>query len=62
MQSYVEVNEIFAEKTVASVRSLVSETLARPLVWIHDYHLMLVAKLLRKVFPVKVRTLTTHQS
>jgi trehalose 6-phosphate synthase/phosphatase len=43
-EAYVKVNEIFANKTLE---------IAKPddLIWIHDYHLMLLPKLLRKKLP-----------
>jgi trehalose 6-phosphate synthase/phosphatase len=43
-EAYVKVNEIFANKTLE---------IAKPddMIWIHDYHLMLLPKLLRKKLP-----------
>ena len=50
-QAYREVNEIFALKTMEAVRKMSAERAANggptPIVWIHDYHLMLAANTLR---------------
>ena len=52
-QAYREVNEIFALKTMEAVRQMSAERAASgghgptPIVWIHDYHLMLAANTLR---------------
>ena len=48
-------NELFALKTVDAIRKLESERMARgedvvanpPIVWVHDYHLMLAANTIR---------------
>ncbi|XP_039262026.2 trehalose-6-phosphate synthase-like [Styela clava] len=49
-ESYCRVNQTFAEKTVASVRKLqLDEGNKRtPLVWIHDFHLMVAANTIRQ--------------
>ena len=54
-QSYKSVNELFALKTVEAIRRLEEERLAKgedvvgnpPIVWVHDYHLMLAANTIR---------------
>ena len=50
-EAYREVNEIFALKTMEAVRRMNVERAATngptPIVWIHDYHLMLAANTLR---------------
>ena len=56
-QAYQEVNEIFALKTMEAVRQMNKERMdaangggrlgPTPIVWIHDYHLMLAANTLR---------------
>ena len=51
LEAYREVNEIFAVKTMEAVRRMNEERAATngptPIVWIHDYHLMLAANTLR---------------
>ena len=50
-KAYREVNEIFALKTMEAVRRMHEERAATngptPIVWIHDYHLILAANTLR---------------
>ncbi|CAG7837219.1 unnamed protein product [Allacma fusca] len=50
-EAYAQVNTIFAEKTLEALRK-VNETLTSdspvPLVWIHDYHLMNAANIIRQ--------------
>lgn len=43
-------NQLFAEKTIVALKTLLSEQPnASPLIWIHDYHLMLAANWVRQV-------------
>lgn len=46
---YVTVNERFAQSALKQVR----KSAADPIVWIHDYHLMLVPRLLRDLRPTR---------
>lgn len=49
-KNYYSVNELFAEKTIKALRCLLDEQpTATPLVWIHDYHLMLAANWVRQI-------------
>ena len=51
MQAYVQINQIFADKTLEAIEQLKKDNnKALPLVWIHDYHLTLAASITRKVF------------
>lgn len=60
LQSYVKVNEIFAAKTIEAIRTTDRDRRQRgedtaanpPIVWIHDYHLMLAANTIRSVLMV----------
>nr|APZ77037.1 trehalose-6-phosphate synthase [Gampsocleis gratiosa] len=50
-KNYYKVNQLFAEKTMSALMSLILEqkdSVATPLVWIHDYHLMLAANWVRQ--------------
>lgn len=52
LQAYQAVNLEFAEKTVNALRRLIEteeENAGTPLVWLHDYHLMLAANTIRNV-------------
>lgn len=54
-RAYIKINEQFAEKTVHALQLLKQETTAKekcnspPIVWVHDYHLMLAANWIRQV-------------
>ena len=54
-QAYTEVNEIFANDTLKALKTLVSrpgyvpDDAHVPIIWIHDYHLMLAANAIRSV-------------
>jgi len=50
-QSYCAVNKGFASKTVGALENLSKENnnCEPPLVWLHDYHLMLAANSIRNV-------------
>lgn len=49
-KSYTQVNEMFADQTVHALRLLQKDKPANvtPLIWIHDYHLMLMANWIRQ--------------
>ena len=50
LQSYTRVNELFALKTVDAIRNMSkqpSSSTSTPIIWIHDYHLMLAANTIR---------------
>ena len=50
LQSYTRVNELFALKTVDAIRNMASQpssSSSTPIIWIHDYHLMLAANTIR---------------
>ena len=50
LQSYTRVNELFALKTVDAIRNMAkqpSSYSSTPIIWIHDYHLMLAANTIR---------------
>ena len=50
LQSYTKVNELFALKTVDAIRNLTKQpsySSSTPIIWIHDYHLMLAANTIR---------------
>ena len=50
LQSYTRVNELFALKTVDAIRNITKHTSSSsstPIIWIHDYHLMLAANTIR---------------
>ena len=57
-------NELFALKTVEAIRRLEEERLAKgedvvgnpPIVWVHDYHLMLAANTIRYYYPGRLQT------
>ena len=59
-KSYVQMNHLFAEKTMEAVERLKKERPeVLPLIWIHDYHLTLAAETIRqsakeKGYPVKL--------
>ena len=53
-QAYAKVNELFAAQTVEAVRQVYKQRdeegqdhLPAPIVWLHDYHLMLAANTIR---------------
>ena len=46
LQDYIQVNQLFAAKTLESIQP--SDDGKIPLVWIHDYHLMLMPSILRQ--------------
>lgn len=52
-QAYYKVNQLFAEKTIMAVENLKNEKeaedLGPPLIWLHDYHLMIAANFIRSV-------------
>lgn len=50
-QSYCTVNKEFAEKTVLALEMLSTDNTdsGTPLIWLHDYHLMLAANSIRNV-------------
>jgi len=52
-QAYVNVNQLFAEKLSAVLRN-------GDVVWIHDYHLLPLAGMLRKMFPALTIGLFLH--
>ncbi|XP_049825388.1 uncharacterized protein LOC109594568 isoform X3 [Aethina tumida] len=47
-QNYVKANQEFAQCTMTALRSLPKNPSAPPLIWIHDYHLMLAANWIRQ--------------
>ncbi|KAG5896540.1 hypothetical protein JTB14_030744 [Gonioctena quinquepunctata] len=47
-KSYVKANKQFAECTLEALNSLPKNTTDVPLIWIHDYHLMLTANWVRQ--------------
>ncbi len=53
--AYKKVNQIFAESTIKALKRAIAKldeegkTDVAPLVWIHDYQLMLAANIVRKV-------------
>jgi len=50
-QAYTKVNTVFAEKTIEALRTVCGSQEADaplPLIWIHDYHLMLAANTIRQ--------------
>jgi trehalose 6-phosphate synthase len=47
-RQYRQVNEVFAD---ATERALAAADVARPVLWVHDYHLMLLPALLRARLP-----------
>lgn len=48
-QDYIQVNQIFADKTLEAIQlSLDEEPNIEPLVWIHDYHLTLTPSIIRQ--------------
>ena len=50
-QAYMQINQLFADKTMEAVKLLKDRKQdVLPLIWIHDYHLTLAAKYIRKVF------------
>jgi trehalose 6-phosphate synthase/phosphatase len=50
-QGYTQVNEMFADQTMHALQLLQKDKPANitPLIWIHDYHLMLMANWVRQV-------------
>lgn len=49
-QAYCEVNQEFATQTIVALKKLAdSPDSGPPLVWLHDYHLMLAANTIRNV-------------
>lgn len=53
-RAYIEINEEFAEKTVYALHLLKKQKGGKtetspPIVWVHDYHLMLAANWIRQV-------------
>jgi trehalose-6-phosphate synthase len=65
-QAYQEVNEEFALKTIDALRQVHGRLLKEycnnedampvPVVWIHDYQLMLAAAMIRQVRPLTLLT------
>jgi len=51
LKSYCAVNKEFASKTVGALENLsrVDTDSGTPIVWLHDYHLMLAANSIRNV-------------
>jgi hypothetical protein len=51
VQGYTQVNEMFADRTMHALHLLQKDKPANitPLIWIHDYHLMLMANWVRQV-------------
>jgi trehalose 6-phosphate synthase/phosphatase len=51
IQGYTQVNEMFADRTMHALHLLQKDKPANitPLIWIHDYHLMLMANWVRQV-------------
>lgn len=47
-KSYVRANKEFAECTMKALKSLPKSTTESPLIWVHDYHLMLAANWIRQ--------------
>ena len=55
LQAYQDVNEVFAHRTMSAVREVHRVRMEAneanrpdpPIVWIHDYHLMLAANTIR---------------
>lgn len=48
-QAYMQINQLFADKTMEAVKLLKDRKQdVLPLIWIHDYHLTLAAKYIRK--------------
>lgn len=54
-RAYIKINEEFAEKTIHALKLLKNEDTklknggSAPIVWVHDYHLMLAANWIRQV-------------
>lgn len=52
-KAYIKINEEFADKTVHALHLLQQESKDKlcspPIVWVHDYHLMLAANWIRQV-------------
>ena len=51
-EAYNRVNHTFAETTVQTLRVILRENKRSdkiPIIWIHDYHLMIVANIVRRV-------------
>lgn len=50
-KAYVKVNQIFADKALKALKMVVAEKTddVTPIIWIHDYHLMLAANWIRQV-------------
>lgn len=54
-RAYIKINKEFAEKTIQALKQLKNEETKQknggsaPIVWIHDYHLMLAANWIRQV-------------
>ncbi|XP_071454496.1 uncharacterized protein Tps1 isoform X2 [Hetaerina americana] len=50
-KAYIQVNQMFAHQTISALKKLestLSSNAKLPLVWIHDYHLMLAANTIRQ--------------
>ncbi len=48
--AYQRVNEVFAQKAIEALRRMLEENPDQvPLVWVHDYHLMLAANSIREI-------------
>lgn len=51
-KAYIKINEEFAEKTIHALKLLKNDDLKQkssvPIVWVHDYHLMLAANWIRQ--------------
>lgn len=47
-KSYHQVNQMFAHRCIDALKNLETNSTTAPLVWIHDYHLMLAANTIRQ--------------
>jgi trehalose 6-phosphate synthase/phosphatase len=51
IQDYIQVNQLFADKTLEAMELSKKEGPdIVPLIWIHDYHLTLMPSILRQVY------------
>ena len=50
-EAYMRLNHAFADETLRVLRSILKESNGKevPIIWIHDYHLMVVANIVRRV-------------
>lgn len=46
--NYVKVNQLFAEKIIEALETYHAKKKGTPIIWIHDYHLMLAANFVRE--------------